>query len=263
MQEIKKISFVGGGRVTYLLLHGLQRNGIVPDQVLIYDPNAQKPAKLQAIDARKIRGIEALSVETDADIIFLAVHPPVIGSVAQELEGNIDPASVVVSFVPSVSVARLSELLGGFDRIVRMIPNAPSLIGKGYNPAYFSEAILPDEKNVMKGFFSQWGTTPEVKEKELEAYAIITGMGPTYFWPQWLELKRLARGFGLEEQAATTALTATLMGALDTLFYSCLTPEEVLDLIPAYPLKKDEETIRRIFSDRLSALFEKISLPSG
>ncbi len=50
MREIKKISFVGGGRITYLLLHGLQRNGIVPDQVLVYDPSAEKQAKLQTID---------------------------------------------------------------------------------------------------------------------------------------------------------------------------------------------------------------------
>jgi len=35
--------------------------------------------------------------------------------------------------------------------------------------------------------------------------------------------------------------------------------EKVLDLIPAYPLKKPEDAIRQIFSERLTGLFQKLN----
>jgi pyrroline-5-carboxylate reductase len=138
-------------------------------------------------------------------------------------------------------MATLSQQLGGFNRLVRMIPNAPSLIHQGYNPVAFAPQIAATEKAALLGFFRQWGEAPEVDEKKLETYAILSGMGPTYFWFQWLELGRLGREFGMSEPELSQALPAMLHGAAELLFHSELPVEQVMDLIPVHPLK-DEQT---------------------
>ncbi len=49
--------------------------------------------------------------------------------------------AVVVSLAPVLTLARLSEMLGGFGRLVRVLPNAPSLVGAGFNPVAFADDL--------------------------------------------------------------------------------------------------------------------------
>ena len=58
-----------------------------------------------------------------------------------------------------------------------MIPNAPSKIGKGYNPVVFSPALNNQEKAALLNLFENCGESPEVPEEQLKAYAILTGVG--------------------------------------------------------------------------------------
>jgi pyrroline-5-carboxylate reductase len=258
MKSFKQIGFIGGGRVTEFLLSRLESNKALPEEVLISDPNVTRREKIGAIVPETILISDSNCKVARADLVFLAVHPPVLETVISEIKGEIKPDSIIVSLLPMATIRRLTESLGGFTRIVRLIPNAPSIIGRGFNPVAFSSTLSAEEKNTLHVLFINWGESPEVPEEQLEAYAILTGMGPTYFWFQWLELLRLAEEFGIEEDAAQKALSAMLIGAAETLFNSGIKPEEVLDLIPSYPLKKQEETIRQIFNERLSSLYQKL-----
>jgi len=49
-----------------------------------------------------------------------------------------------------------------------------------------------------------------------------------------------------------------MLAALRTYFYSGLTPDEVIDLIPVKPIGENESQIKAIFNDKLIPLFEKI-----
>ena len=73
--------------------------------------------------------------------MFLAVHPPAMVEAAGQIKGTLRKDRIVVSLAPKIKIANLSELIGGFQRIVRVIPNTPSIIGAGYNPMAFSTAF--------------------------------------------------------------------------------------------------------------------------
>jgi len=102
------------------------------------------------------------------------------------------------------------------------------------------------------------GDCPEVDESKLEAYAVLTGMGPTYFWFQLVELLELGKSFGLTEEEIADGLKKMLVGAAKTLFESGLSPEEVQDLIPAKPLKDEEPQIRAAYRQKLEAMFQRL-----
>ncbi|MDZ7291860.1 MAG: NAD(P)-binding domain-containing protein [candidate division KSB1 bacterium] len=259
MTTFSTISFIGGGRVTWFLLQALKTKQALPKKIIVTDPSEAALAKVRSIAPPMIECHADNSKAVAAELIFLAVHPPAVPSVLQALRGKLVASSMLVSLVPTVTMASLSQQLGGFNRLARMIPNAPSLIHQGYNPVAFAPQIAAVEKTALLGFFRQWGEAPEVDEKKLEAYAILTGMGPTYFWFQWLELQRLGREFGMSEAELSSALPAMLHGAAELLFHSGLPAEQVMDLIPVHPLKNDEETIRQIIAGKLSALHRKLS----
>ena len=103
-----------------------------------------------------------------------------------------------------------------------------------------------------------WGAWPEVPERDLEAYAILTGMGPTYYWYQWQALREVAVQFGMSPERADEALRHMLEGSLATLLQSGLPPAAVMDLIPVRPLQAIEESVTAAYGTALPALFAKI-----
>lgn len=258
MDRKKNFGFIGGGRVTYFLLKALKDSNQLPRKIVVADPNEGARKKAQQISPESIRSVGDNREAAREPLIFLALHPPVLKDALGEIKDLIRKDSIVISLAPVMTIEKLSGLLDGFSRIVRMIPNGPSIIGQGYNPVVFSDAIHPEEKQELKKLFALWGEAPEVKEETLEGYAIITAMGPTYFWPQWMELQKLGREFGITDEELKLAMPTMLLGSVKALYESGLTSEEVMDLVPIYPLKDKEETIQEIFREKLRPLYQKL-----
>jgi pyrroline-5-carboxylate reductase len=254
----KTLGFIGGGRVTRIILEGLNREHQLPAQIVVSDLNPAPLAKLKERfpQINTVPGGNAKAA--GQDIVFLAVHPPAMGEAAGQIKGALRRDAIVVSLAPKFTIAKLSELLGGFQRIVRVIPNAPSLIGAGHNPMAFAAALTAADKEAVTSLFSVLGDHPEVAESKLEGYALLTGMGPTYLWFQLQTLRELAEGFGLTEADVTPALKRMVCGAARTLLESGLPAAEVMDLIPVKPLSEMEASVTDAYRTRLPALFQKI-----
>jgi pyrroline-5-carboxylate reductase len=99
-----------------------------------------------------------------------------------------------------------------------------------------------------------------VPEKDLEAYAMISAMGPTYMWFQWQTLRELGVSFGLDAAAAERAILKTVKGAAECLLAGGRDPAKVMDMIPVKPLKDDEATIVAAYKAKLTGLYDKIKV---
>jgi pyrroline-5-carboxylate reductase len=258
MNQISSVSFIGGGRITWLLLESLNRKGALPAKVTVSDPDQEALRKVESI-AGSIVCTSDNETAAKSDVVFLAVHPPAMNQVVSQIANQLTNDAVVVSLAPKVRVKNLAEWLGGFNALARMIPNAASLVHQGFNPVAFSASLPGEKKRKLASLFAVWGQAPEVDEEKLEAYAIVTAMGPTYFWFQWLELKRLGKRFGLSDEELQGALPAMLHGAADTLFTSRLSEDEALDLVPIHPLKENETKIQGTFESVLEPLYRKLT----
>lgn len=254
----KSLGFIGGGRVTMILLAALEKRSLLPEQVVVSDMNADV---LESLGQRfpSVRTVVGGNAEAAGqDIVFLALHPPAAGEVLGPIRGFIRKDAIVVSLMPRLTIAQLSGMLGGFPRIIRMIPNAPAIIGKGYNPVMYPAGLSAPEKDAVARLFSAFGTCPEVAEPILEAYAVITAMGPTYLWFQLYELGALARSFGMSETEAAEAVRQMAEGTLATMAESGLAPERVMDLVPVKPLGADETAILAAYRERLPGMYAKL-----
>lgn len=254
----KTIGFVGGGRITRVLLEGWKRQNVLPANITVSDCKVDTLDKLKA----EFPGITAAAGTNQAaaacDIVFLAVHPPVMAEVVASIKESVQTTAIMVSLAPKFTVAKLRELFGAFGRIARVIPNAPSLIGAGYNPICFSSALNSDDRQEVNDLFTPLGQCPEVSESKLEGYALLTAMGPTYLWFQLETLREVARDCGLTDTEITPALQRMVCGSARTLLESGLTVGEVMDLIPLKPLAEEESRIKQSYLDRLPPLYAKI-----
>ena len=248
----KSVGFIGGGRITRILLTGLNRVALDASRIVVADPDESAVHRLRSlVDRLEVVPARQSRCRCSQDIVFLAIHPPAFGPVLSDINTVVKPSAVVVSLAPKHSFARLSEMLGGFDRLARMIPNAPTLVGAGFNPIAYASTLSAEDRMVLVDLLQPLGELPEVAEEKLEAYAILTAMGPTYFWPQLYELQALAKEFGLSREEAVDGLRAMIVGSLATMNESGLSPEDVQDLIPVKPLSESEEMIRQAYRTQL------------
>jgi pyrroline-5-carboxylate reductase len=254
----KSIGFIGGGRVAKIVLQGWKKAGRIPANIVVTDNDADVLGKLQ----NEFQNIETIIDDPKrcaaSDIVFIGLHPPVIGGVLQEIRSVIKPSAIIVSLAPKISIAKISDGLGGFKNIARVIPNAPSIVNEGYNPVAFSPDMSAESKHLILELFRPLGDIPEVAEELLEAYALFTAMGPTYFWFQLYELQELIASFGISPKAIHDGLPKMINGAVKTMFESGLTPAEVMNLIPVKPLAEEEPIIKEYYRNRLTALYKKL-----
>ncbi len=81
--------FIGAGRITRIMLGGFKRAGRLPQQIVVTDSNQE------ALDAlkRHFPNIDAVFNDTKKpstqDLVFLALHPPAISSVLNEIRPSL------------------------------------------------------------------------------------------------------------------------------------------------------------------------------
>jgi pyrroline-5-carboxylate reductase len=253
----RSLGFIGGGRITRIFLTALRARGTDLSTVMVSEPDAAAAKSLAA-------SFPDLALTTDnkkaaaCDVVFLALHPPVMKDAVNGIAGALLKDAVVVSLAPKHSISALSGMLGGFTRIARMIPNAPSIIGKGFNPVCFSPSLTAEDVSALDPLFSAFGTCPRVKEGDCEAYAVLTAMGPTYFLFQIKTIMDLACGFGLAAADVKRGMQAMLEGMVSTVFASGLSMDQVIDLIPGKPMAPHEETIRKMYESSLNGIYAKL-----
>jgi pyrroline-5-carboxylate reductase len=255
---MKSIGFVGAGRIARIMIEGWTRAGRLPGSIALHDTDSGKVDEIVArFPAVKSGDLAAVSAQ---DIVVLGLHPPAAVETLPKMTPSLRRDGVLLSLAPKLRFARLRELAGGFGRIARQNPNAPSIIGHGFNPIAFAPDLDAAARRDLHDLLAPLGQTPEVAEETIEAYALISAMGPTYLWFQLQLLQDLGRQFGLSETAARQAVAQMVHGAATTLFEAGLSSETVLDLVPVKPLSGDETAIAAIYRSRLEPLYAKLTL---
>lgn len=231
---MNSIGFIGGGRIVRVFLSGWKRANCLPSDITVSDSSPAALAKLNRAFPQ-VNTTADNTLPARHEVVFLALHPPVAKAVLPQLRVGVK-TRLLASLAPMLTVEKLSLALGGFASIARLIPNAPSAVGKGFNPVAFGPAVGGDNQTQLLNLLGPLGDCPVVPERDLESYALISGRGPTYFWPQLYELAALARSFGLPANEALQVTEKMVLGALAVMRDGDLSMEEAMDLIPVKPM---------------------------
>lgn len=255
--KAKSIGFIGGGRITRIFLQAFANKNADFSSIVVSDTNNEVLNALKT-SFPKISITASPSLPAKQDIVFIALHPPVIMEVIEQISHDVTENTTIVSLAPKISIEKMASRLSRVSNFVRLIPNATSIINEGYNPVCFAKETHNWDKPALLEIFRMLGHTFEVPENKLESYAIMSAMLPTYFWFQWKELIDLGCQIGLTEDESLNSVRDTMLAALRTYFYSGLTPDEVIDLVPVKPIRENEAQINAIYHDKLLPLYEKI-----
>jgi pyrroline-5-carboxylate reductase len=250
------LGFIGGGRITKIFLQAMANKQIDFKSIVVCETNSEV---LKALKNQfpKIQMSDSCELTAKQDIVFIALHPPVIMETLEQIKTSVSEKTQIVSLAPKISIEKIASKLAT-KNIARMIPNATSYINEGFNPVSFSAEYSSDEKQSLFELLKILGNTFETEESKLEAYALASAMLPTYFWFQWKEIENLGVQMGLNESESKETVHQTLLAAINLFYNSSLNNKEVIDLIPVKPIGEHETQISEIYQTKLMGLFQRI-----
>jgi pyrroline-5-carboxylate reductase len=204
--------FLGFGKMASALIEGmLKANCCQPEEIVVINRHPES-----AVDDVKELGIRygtsPRSVVDQTDTIVLGTKPAdslqLLKDVRQYLDGKL-----LISVAAGINIERLQEAGGHRTRVIRAMPNTPSLIGKGATAYALGDHATLADAEIAEKVFSAVGVVYRVRESALEAVTGLSGSGPAYVFTF---VEALADGgvmMGLPREIALELAIQTVFGS--------------------------------------------------
>ena len=207
-----KITFLGGGNMANALIGGMLKRGFVAADITVIDPGSEARDKLvQSYGVNCLASAENLA--TAGDLLVLAVKPQQMKEAVAPLAGKLGNA-VVVSIAAGLDLATLSRFLGGHRKIVRCMPNTPSLIGAGITGLCPLAEVSADERAAADRVLSAVGSTVWITDEgKMDGVTALSGSGPAYVFLFIEALQQAAADLGFTAEQGRQLAIETVQGA--------------------------------------------------
>jgi pyrroline-5-carboxylate reductase len=217
------IGIIGGGNMGEALIKGLvEKKLFASAAICVCEADAKRAQYLK--DKYRVSIKDPNAVLAQSSIVVLAVKPQDMEIVLSEITHLDD--KLFISIAAGLTTQYFEKRLGKV-RVVRAMPNMPSLIGEGITGicrGRYASSIDLSEAGRLLGAV---GGVVEVQEKYMDAITAVSGSGPAYvflFVEQWISA---ARSLGLNEKDAKNLVYRTLVGSSHLLEKSAFTAGEL------------------------------------
>lgn len=226
------VGFIGGGNMATALIKGFITGGLYDGaQMCASDVDAAKRAQLKR-QLRVAAYPDNASVVQRAKAIILAVKPQIMNAVLEEIRPHLKPSQVIISIAAGVPTRRIEAGLGGSARVVRVMPNTPSLLGKGMAVAVRGRyATVADERLAVRLMRAVGKAVAVQDERLIDAVTGLSGSGPAFVY---LFAEALIEGgvqAGLEPELAASLALQTVRGAAAMLQDTGETPQRLREMV--------------------------------
>ncbi len=268
---MKKLGFIGGGNMAEALAHGLIAHKLFkPSEIIVSDVAPERRRKL-ARALKLATTPDNAEVVREAGAVVLAVKPQTIDAVmaglAEELAKVSDKSAargkLFISIAAGVTIARLARGLGKRARVIRVMPNAPAMVGQGMAAIVRGRGASAADQAFALRIFSAVGDAVALKdEKLLDVVTALSGSGPAYVYLFAKAMADAAASEGIPRELALRMTLKTIRGAEQLMRES---GREAADLIAAVasPGGTTEAALRRFaeygFSDIVAAALRAAS----
>ena len=269
---MKKLGFIGGGNMAEALMRGLiEKRMFTAADLIASDVDAPRRQKIK----RKLKidtTADNLEVVRSARAVLFAVKPQNIDEVLAEIATAFAPAPssstrgakavrpialkdrLFISIVAGITLKRFTGALGAPARVVRVMPNAPAMVGQGMAALVRAPgASRADEALALRIFGAVGDAVALTDERLLDAVTALSGSGPAYVYLFVKALADAGVAEGLPLDLAVRMALKTLRGAEENMRQSKLDAAELIRIV-ASPGGTTEAALRHFAEAGFSAI---------
>jgi pyrroline-5-carboxylate reductase len=226
MAEPARIGCIGTGNMGGAIISGISEF-FPPGNIFVYDKDESKARHISSL-YRISRAETIEDVAKICDIIITAVKPGDIPAVLEKLKPHCE-GKTIVSIAAGISIKELEKILGSSQKIVRVMPNTPSLVHEGMSVLTANKAIDSETLEQVREIFEKIGTAIVMPEKYMDAVTGVSGSGPAYVFTFIQAMADGAVKMGLPRKEALILAAQTVLGAAKMVLQEDTNPIELRD----------------------------------
>jgi pyrroline-5-carboxylate reductase len=214
---VARIAIIGGGSIGEALLSGLLRAGRQTKDLVVAEKSPER-AKYLA-DTYSVLLTSVADAAENATYVIVAVKPSDVESALVDIAAaaaraeNNSAEQVFVTVVAGVSTAFYESKLPAGAPVIRVMPNAPVVVGGGVSALARGRFATEDQLKEVTAIFDAVGGVLTVPEGQLDAVTAVSGSGPAYFFLMVEALVDAGVAAGLPRPVATDLVTQTMAGS--------------------------------------------------
>lgn len=212
-----RIAIIGGGSMGEAVLAGLLRAGRQPKDLVVVERLPDRADYLAKKYAVRLTSVTD-AVE-NVGFVIVAVKPADTEAVVSQIAEAAAQADgdaveqVLISVVAGVTIGFYESRLPAGSPVIRVMPNAPALVGGGVSALARGRFATPEQLKQACALFECVGAVLTVPEAHLDAVTAVSGSGPAYFFLFVEALIDAAVATGLTRTVATDLAVQTMAGS--------------------------------------------------
>ncbi len=222
-----KIGLIGCGRMGGALIEGAIQMGVVEAQnVLVHSKSSESATRL-ANQCGAAIARDNSQVARECGLVLLGCKPYQVLDVLVEIRDELPGNTAIISVAAGITLAKMESSTPEGTRIIRAMPNTPSLIGLGATGLSKGQNATAEDFAMAQDLLASVGIVIETSESQLDAVTGLSGSGPAYVYTFIEELAAQAEKEGLSANDALTLATQTVIGAAHMVKSSPMSPAEL------------------------------------
>ena len=227
-----QIGFIGAGRMATALASGFVNAKLVAARAVTASDPSEAARKQFAFDVPGAKIVaENSDVVSQSDVVFLAVKPQTMTAALAEIRDSLRPDALVVSIAAGIGLARLAAGLPANQRVIRVMPNTPCLIGRGASAYSLGPHATAEDGELVAQLLSAVGVAHQVPEEMLDAVTGLSGSGPAFAYTMIEVLSEGGVAMGLPATLAADLAARTVAGAAEMVLATGETPAVLRDRV--------------------------------
>ena len=222
--------FLGFGRMASALVEGmLKANFCEPQEIVVI--NRHPDLLRENVEKFGVRlAPNPKAVVTESDVVVLGTKPADSLQLLREVRPSLD-GKLLVSVAAGIRLEQLQDAAGHRTRVIRAMPNTPSLIGLGATAYAVGDHATPHDAAVAERIFSSVGIVYRVREAVLDAVTGLSGSGPAYVFTFLEALTDGGVMMGLPRDVALDLAIQTVIGSAEMLRQTKLHPAQLREMV--------------------------------
>lgn len=226
-----KLGVIGCGKMATALVKGAISCGTVAaeDVIGVARSEASRKKFSEATGGRSSADIA--EVVRESEVLLLATKPHDLPGVLESGGFRKFPEKLLVSVAAGVTLESMEGMTGRKSRIVRTMPNTPSLVGKGATAFCMGSRCDERDRETVKALLDAVGISVEVPERLINAVTGVSGSGPAYIY---MVIEAMADGgvlAGLPRADAIRLAAQTVSGAAEMVLETGQHPAVLRDMV--------------------------------
>lgn len=251
----KRFAVIGMGNIGRILLERLTLSSIPASNLIINDIDESCAQQASLRFGARVCGLSDQALH-DVDIFLLASPPKSIVEILKTLAPHMHEGQIIISFAAGIPLHQLEAVIPPSVFAVRVMPNAPSLIGQGINPVVYGASVSAQAQILVQSVLRTLGQSILVNDEKMNWCVGLTGAAMRSLLPVLEGMTRAGVEAGFNEKEARYMAARVMFGTAAMVATRDLSFDELKSLTPMETL--DETALQEIFLDAARAARNKM-----